>query len=298
VKLAWWCEALLVRAALAVLRALGPVAASNLGGFIARSVGPLLPVSRVAVANLAAALPELDSAARRRVMRGVWDNLGRTAGEFPHIAALRMDTPSGPGFEVAGQDVLRALKARGGPAIFFSAHFGNWEVLPPVVARFGVGFASMYRAAANPLVDQMIIKLRAAAMDGQVKLFAKGASGARAAVGHLAKGGYLGMLVDQKLNDGIEARLFGLRAMTAPALAAFALRYDCPVIGGYVERVGPARFRLVAEAPLALPRSGDRQADIAVLTQMVNDRIEAWVRARPEMWLWLHRRWPKDVVRI
>jgi len=26
---------------------------------------------------------------------------------------------------------------------------------------------------------------------------------------------------------------------------------------------------------------------------MVNDTIERWVRAKPESWLWLHRRWPK-----
>jgi KDO2-lipid IV(A) lauroyltransferase len=52
----------------------------------------------------------------------------------------------------------------------------------------------------------------------------------------------------------------------------------------------------VVEAPLALPDSGDRQADIAALTQQINDVLERWIRARPESWLWVHRRWPKDVV--
>ena len=64
------------------------------------------------------------------------------------------------------------------------------------------------------------------------------------------------------------------------------------MIPGYVERTGPARFRLTCEQPLNLPNTGDRTADIASLTQTVNDTMERWIRARPEGWLWLHRRWP------
>ena len=99
------------------------------------------------------------------------------------------------------------------------------------------------------------------------------------------------------MNDGVEARLFGRPAMTAPALAAFALRLKCPVIPGYVQRTGPARFRLVAEPPLPLPDTGNRDADILTLTQAVNDRLEAWARARPADWLWLHRRFEKSLYR-
>lgn len=74
-----------LRGALAVLSQLGPVAASNAMGALFRIVGPLLPVTRVADANLRLALPELDRAARRRTIRAMWDNLGRTARELPHL---------------------------------------------------------------------------------------------------------------------------------------------------------------------------------------------------------------------
>lgn len=287
-------EALAARTALAVLRRLGPVGASNAGGAVCRIIGPRLPVSRIADANLRLAMPELDASARRAVIRAVWDNLGRTVGEFPHIAALPENPASGPGWDVVGAEHLAAQVARGGPVIFMSGHIGNWEMLPPGVARHGLPFASFYRAAGNPLVDSMIRALREAAMGETVPMFAKGARGARGALAHIARGGRLGMLVDQKMNDGIEATLFGHPAMTAPALAAMALRYRCPVIPGYVERLGPARLRIHVEPPLALPDSGDRQTDILALTQAVNDRLERWVRARPGTWLWLHRRWPKS----
>lgn len=289
--------AMAVRAGFRVLRQLGPVGASNLAGAVARGIGPLLPVSRVADANLRLALPELDAAARRRVVRGVWDNLGRVMGEFPHLPDLH-ETASGPGWEIEGEDILRRLK---GPAIFVSGHIGNWEMLPPAVATRGPRMASMYRPPDNILVDRMIMALRQRALNAvapqpgavDVPMFPKGATGARGALAHLSRGGFLGMLVDQKMNDGIAVDFFGRPAMTAPAMAALALRYRCPVVPGHIQRLGPARFRLVVEAPLPLPETGDRQADILALTRAVNATLERWIRARPDSWLWLHRRWPR-----
>ncbi len=286
-------EALAAKAALSLFRALGPARASNLGGALARTIGPWLPVSTVADANLRLAMPELDAPSRRRIVRGVWDNLGRTVAEFPHLATLRHDTPSGPGWIAVGAEILEAQARTGGPVLFVSGHIGNWEMLPPAVAQFGLPFASFYRAAGNPLIDAVIRNLRQDAMGCEVPLFAKGPRGARAALAHVMRGGALGMLVDQKMNDGIEARLFGHPAMTAPALASIALRQRCPVIPGRIERLGPARLRLVVDAPLTLPDTGNRIADQAALTQQVNDVLERWIRAQPEAWLWLHRRWPK-----
>ena len=282
------------RAALALFTILGPTRASALGGAITRFIGPLLPVSRVADRNLQAALPEADAPTRRQIIRAVWDNLGRTIGELPHLSRLDF-TESGPGFELIGAEHLTAIPDDR-PAIFFSAHFGNWEAFPPIAARAGLLASSVYRAAANPSVDALILSLRRAGVRADIPMFPKGASGARAAYAHLARGGRLGMVVDQKLNDGIEARLFGLPAMTAPAAAAFALKFRSPPIPGRVDRIGPARLRLTIEAPLPLPDTGHRQTDIATLTQAINDRLEAWIRQSPGAWLWLHRRWPREVI--
>ena len=294
--LAFRAEALLARIALRILRALGPVRASNTGGAVAGFIGPVLPVSRIAHTNLRLAFPAMELAARRRIVRGAWDSLGRTIAELPHIAALR-ETASGPGWEIVGVDIMRSLVASGGPAIFFSGHIGNWEVLPRASASYGLALSGMYRAATNPLIDAMLLTLRREAVGADMLMFPKGAAGARGALAHLRGGGVLAMLMDQKMNDGVAATLFGHPAMTAPAMAALALRFRCPVIPAYAERIGPARFRLVCETPLALPDTGDRQADILSLTQAVNDRLERWITDRPSSWLWMHRRWPKPLYR-
>jgi KDO2-lipid IV(A) lauroyltransferase len=286
-------EAAVLDAALRLLRAIGPVRASNIGGAVARTIGPRLPVSRVGRINLRLALPDLDAAAHARILRGAWDNLGRTVAELPHLSRLDR-TASGPGWEVAGEEHAAAVAAAGGPAIVMVAHLANWEIMPRIGSALGVFGSAAYRAANNRRVDAILTRLRREAAGVDLPLFPKGARGARAAVAHMAKGGTIGLLMDQKLNEGIAVDFFGHPAMTAPALAAFALRFRCPVLPVHVERIGPVRFRLIVDPPLELPATGDRQADILALTRQVNATLERWIRARPQEWLWLHRRWDQS----
>jgi Kdo2-lipid IVA lauroyltransferase/acyltransferase len=108
----------------------------------------------------------------------------------------------------------------------------------------------------------------------------------------LRQGDHLTMLADQKLNDGVPVPFFGRDAMTAPALALLARRFDCDLLPARVERLKGARFRLTVFPPLGLPRSGNAHADVAALLGEVNRTLEGWIRDRPEQWFWLHRRWP------
>ncbi len=274
-----------------LLERLGPVRASGLGGRIARTIGPWLPVSRLGDANLRRALPGLDPRQRRRILRRVWDNLGRNVAELPHLASLRR-TACGPGWELVGAEHVERLRD-GVPTLFFSGHFGNWEMVLPIAAQLGLTVSGFYRAASNQRVDTFIQAMRERALGPRVSMFAKGAKGARGAMRHLQGGGSLGLLIDQKMNDGIAVPFFGTDVMTAPALAQLALRYRCAIVPVRVLRLGPARFRMVCEAPLDVPVTGDRQADIHAIMRAANATLERWIRADPASWLWLHRRWPK-----
>jgi lauroyl/myristoyl acyltransferase len=75
----------------------------------------------------------------------------------------------------------------------------------------------------------------------------------------LRRGTYLGLLADQK----IPVPFFGRPAMTAPALAVLALRFDCDVLPLRVERLDGAHFRVTVFPRLPLPRSGEPHADAA-----------------------------------
>ena len=141
----------------------------------------------------------------------------------------------------------------------------------------------------NPFVRPLIDRLRGVAGGGRVP---KGKAGAKKAIQVLRSGRVLGLLFDQKLNSGIPVPLFGIEAMTAPVPAQLALRMGCPLIPVRIERTGAGRFRITAHAALELPDSGDRRADAARLMLELNRILEDWIRAKPEEWFWLHRRWP------
>ena len=106
------------------------------------------------------------------------------------------------------------------------------------------------------------------------------------------------MLIDQKLNEGIAVPFFGRPAMTTPAPAQMATRFNAAVVVGYAERLGPARYRLHAEL-VDLPKPSERSpkarkaADLEAMT-MLNRMIERQIRASPGEWFWLHRRWPES----
>ncbi len=286
-------QATSLRGAILLLRCLGPVNASNFGGWVTRSIGPMLSVARVADRNLCHAFPDLPKTERARIIRAVWENLGRTAAELPHLSALRR-TPSGPGWEIEGEAHIETLRNAGTQALFFSGHLGNWEMILPIAASLGFPVSGFYRAASNPTANAIIQSLRQKALTPNVDMFAKGPQGARAALSHLQSGGSLGLLVDQKMNDGIPVPFFGRTAMTAPALAQFALRFQAPILPIHVTRLGPARFRMVVEPPLNIPRTNDKKSDTYAILLAVNQTLERWIRAKPESWLWLHRRWPKE----
>jgi len=261
--------------------------ASALGGLIASSIGPHLRVSDVARRNLRRAMPELDPEQIERTTRKVWNNLGRVVAEYPRLREIRIFEPRGR-VETSGFGDI--LNARSGSKryIFFSAHYGNWEIASLAAAQAGLAIANVYRAPNNPIVDRLLTRMRG----GETVLIPKGRVAARRAMESLRIGRHLSMLVDQKMNDGIAVPFFGRDAMTAPALARLALRFNATVVPVRVLRLKGASFRLMAETPLALPRSGDSATDTYTLMTKVNETVERWVREHPEQWLWVHRRWP------
>ncbi|MDI2112764.1 lysophospholipid acyltransferase family protein [Commensalibacter nepenthis] len=291
-------EYILAKGCLSLLRSLSPEKASNIGGVICRLIGMKLPVSKVADKNLQLAMPYLTFIERKKIIAGAWENLGRTVAEFPHLARLKQNTSEGAGWEVVGGEYLTEQSAKTGAVLFVSGHIGNWEMLPLGVAKYGMPFSSFFRAASNPYVNQLILNLRDEAMGQKIPMFAKGSKGARQALKHLLQGHRLGVLSDQKMNDGVEVQFFGRPAMTSSAVASLALKLQCPIIPGYVQRLGPARLRIIVEPPIDYSQYAENNLDnIHRLTQVINDKIERWVKQNPEQWLWLHRRWSKELYR-
>lgn len=259
--------------------------ASGFGGWLGRTIGPRLGLSRQALSNLRIALPDNDEFQNRRILRGMWDNLGRTVAEFPHLS--RICAGRSKRVQIINAEGLSDLTALGNSMVLFGCHLANWEVGSMMIHRLmGQSLLSVYRASNNPYVDWLLRRRL-----GSRRAVAKGAEGGRDLVRHLRQGGHVGMLVDQKLNDGIAVPFFGRDAMTAPAIARLALHFNCPIVPVLVERLRGARFRFTVMPPLHAADTGDVAADVLATMTRINGMIESWIRARPEQWLWIHRRW-------
>jgi len=276
-------EVLLLRWLFSAFRFLPLDLASALGGFIARAVGPFFSAHKTAIKNLADYLPEKTQAARRKILSGMWDNLGRVAAELPHL----------PGNKLVNRVTLHGeenLPKLGEAALFFSGHIGNWELLPSIPYRRGLGITIVYRHANNALVDKIIADLRASQSDDMI---AKGPRGAFKLAKTLKRKKSICMLVDQKMNDGISVPFFGRAAMTAPAIAQLALHYDLPIIPARVVRMKGANFEISVYPPLAYEKTGDADKDMLTIMTAINTMLEGWIRERPEQWFWVHKRWPR-----
>ena len=280
-------EAGLAFAGIGLLSVLPVDWASALAGGLARAIGPRLRVSNVARRNLGRAFPEKSAAEIETIVGEVWENLGRVAGEFPHLDWLMRNR-----VEVVGAENLILLRDDGQPGLFVAAHLGNWEMAATTAVMQGIAITLIYREANNPWVEKLYRRYRAStAPGGQI---AKGSEGAREIMQVLKGGGHIGMLVDQKMNDGIAVPFLGREAMTAPAVGRFAVRYKCPVVMARVERLGGAHFRITLTPPMDYTLTGDTHADTLALMTSINDQLGQWVRERPGQWLWLHKRWPEN----
>ncbi len=295
VRTGQWLVAALAYGIFAIARLFPWQSSSNFGGWVARKIGPKIKVSRRGRANIAAAYPEKSPEEVEEILEGVWENLGRTAAEYPHLDRIWDYDPDFPDrfnrIEVNGIDNFLALRDSGKPAIVFTAHLANWELLAICAAQYNLPIAVIFRRPNNPYINRLIHRIRGANMG---TLLPSGLGAAMAASKVLSEGGQVGILVDQHFTRGPVLPFFNRPAHTPPTLAKLARRFECPVYGAHVERLPGNRFRLTISDPLEMQKTDSRDADIKANMAKVNEMVEGWVRAHPDQWLWLHRRWRAD----
>jgi Kdo2-lipid IVA lauroyltransferase/acyltransferase len=289
--LTWRLEALGFDVASVVLRALPVDAASGLGALALRWLGPLTSVQKTVDQNLRIAFPQMSPAERKRLAIAQWKNFGRNCFELVMMDRI---TPASGRVEVVGAERLAEIANGGGSAVYVSGHFANFEVMAAVLMDAGINCQVTYRPTNNPYFDQRIIESR---RKYGIQFFApKGEAAAlRGLFAALERGESVALLNDQKFNEGITDLFFGQPARTATGPTRLVLRSGARLQLGYIERLKGARFRAVVCEPIYLEKSDDRAADLAHGVRLINAFLEDRVRARPEEWFWVHRRWADEV---
>ena len=253
--------------------------ASNTGSALARTLGPLFHWHRRGMANLAHVYPEKSAAERRKLMDGVWDNLGRTIGEFAGISKV------GAAVTVTG---LEYVPDEGTPVIFVTAHLANWEALTCFSRLCGRELLNIYRRPNNVYVDKL---LKARNYGLPIQLIEKTDRAGIHLLRKLRSGGAITLFVDQKGTDGdVLIPFLGRNALTIRTPAVLAVKTGAVVIPGRMVRENRHDLHIELSPPLPPITETGPEAERAFMLQ-VNDTLSAWIEDTPEQWLWIHRRW-------
>lgn len=263
--------------------------ASNHGAWLAQKIGPLLSPHSTAMQNLTLAFPEKTKEEKQQIIAGMWDNLGRVCGELPHLNSLSKEQFLQQ-VKLKNESELKQYTNSNKAVFFISAHFGNWELLSRLAYEYAMPSATVYRAPNNPYVYRYIQSIRERYVK---KSISKGKLGAKELIKSIQDGDPIGILVDQKMNDGIPVPFFGHPAMTAPTVATLSLKYDIPIVPVRILRIDGMYYEAELFPQITIQPTNDQKHDVVTLMQSIHNVLEDWIRQYPKQWFWVHNRWPK-----
>ncbi|MBW8636005.1 lipid A biosynthesis lauroyl acyltransferase [Hoeflea sp. WL0058] len=291
IKIQEWLVAQLVFATLGILKKLPARKAIRFTDYMARKIGPRTHRHKLALQNLELAFPEKSEEEREAIALDMWGNMARLMAEYILIDKLidsGIDTGQGGLIEVEGIDRFLDLVERPRPFIVFTAHTGNFELLPAIAARYGLNVTALFRPPNNRYIANKLLAARRTHMGNLVP---SRAGAAWNLAGVLEENRGVGLLVDQKFRKGPTVQFFGRDVIANPLLAKLARHFDCEVFPARCIRIENDRFRLEIEEPITMPRDSDGNVDVQAASQIVNDKVESWIREYPGQWMWFHDRW-------
>ena len=242
---------------------------------------------RIAQRNLERAFPMRPAAERRAIARGTFIHFGRLLLELLKFSTL---SPEGmlARVEFDGEERVRLAYAQGRGVLFFTGHFGFWEIHAIAHALRFEPIGVLARALDNERLNAVLEDVRQ--RTGNTVIYRQGTIRRVMRMLHRRHG--VALLIDQHIQsrDAIYVDFFERPAATTTALAALALRTGAPVVPVFALPLGAGRYRMIYEHPVEPPRAEGDQA-IREFTQRCTDVLEMYVRRHPDLWLWMHRRW-------
>jgi KDO2-lipid IV(A) lauroyltransferase len=239
--------------------------------------------------NLELAYPQMAEDERRRVLRGLYRNLGWQLGEFCHMSRYTRENTHSL-FRYEGLDHYLAARDRGKGVLIVTGHLGAWELSSFWHSLMGYPMTMVIRRLDNARVDRMVNDIRCLHGNHVVHKddFARGLLSA------MKRGETVGILMDTNMTppQGVFVPFFGVVACTASGLARVAQRTGAAVLPGFlVWEAAERKYVLHFGKEIPLADSGDDERDMLDNTARFTAAIEEYVRRYPDQWLWVHRRW-------
>jgi KDO2-lipid IV(A) lauroyltransferase len=242
---------------------------------------------RVAITNLTQSFPTRTPSEVQAIARAMFRHFGRLLFEMLKFSTL---SPAAmmQRVEFEGEDRARLAYGQGRGVLFFTGHFGFWELHAIVHGLQLRPIGVLARALDNPHLNTLLEQVRG--RTGNTVIYRQGA--VRRVLKTLAAGEGVAMLIDQHMHsaDAIWVDFFERPAATTSTLAVLALRTGAPVVPVFAMPVGRGRYRMIYEHAVE-PPAGEGPEAVREFTQRCTDVLEMYVRRNPELWLWMHRRW-------
>jgi KDO2-lipid IV(A) lauroyltransferase len=241
---------------------------------------------RVAESQIALTFPERSAAERTRILIEHYREVGRVWVDYAHMPELVRAPIEHVAPRVRGLEHRDAAEAMGRGVILVTGHYSSFELFAALIARERP-VDVVVKPLSNPRVDRLLAERRRACGLGTIPLSAS----VRGLLTALRAGRWLAMAADQDARQqGVFVPFLGRPASTHPGPARLSILTGAPILMGFATRFEDGRLDLTYEPPIL---SEDPRAPDAVRTLTARHAavLERWVRAHPELWFWLHRRW-------
>ena len=296
-----WLEYIPVRILFAILGVLPRTVAVRVGMALGR-LGYRVAggLRRVALRNLEIAFPEKSLSEREAIAVASFENLGRVLGELTQFRkATRSDLEKLIEFQFdtdeskANPDRQRVEGEldRGRGMLLVGPHLGNWEIGVFAYSAFREPLTYLARPLDNPRIEDYTVALRSRYGNRAIDKN----NFASAAISVLREGGILGILPDVNVlpRDGVFVPFFGTLACTTSGVAMMAMRTNSIIVPMCCvwDKDSKSYKVYYGERAIESPNSGDRHQDVLQMTADMTAEMEKFVRAYPEQWMWIHKRW-------
>jgi KDO2-lipid IV(A) lauroyltransferase len=256
------------------------------------ALGALPRDRRRARAHIRIAFPEYTKEEVRQLLRGYARHFGALLAE---VAWLWGASPGGVEkiCTIEGLEHLEKALDAGRGAVLTTAHCGNWELLGARLSVAGIPMTAAVRDVFDPRLDRIASRLRS--RFGAVTYPRSPEVGVQL-MKALTANRVNGLLIDQDIKDvpSVFVPFFGKPAWTPSGAAAISIRKKCPTIPGLIHREPDGNHVLTIHPPLDHPTDGSLRDRVTELTAAATAVIEAHIRAWPEQWVWMHRRWRRQ----
>ena len=278
----YFFEAILIYFFLVIGKLIGLYGARKLFSFIFKKIGPFVKSRNIINKNLNRFLKKNSEESKNEIISNMWSNYGMTFIEYIFLNKFRNENSH---INIEGEKILDDISNSNKPVIFISGHFANFELMSMEITKKKINLATIYRPLNNFFLNPFMEYLRKNYIcKTQIK---KGLKGVREALTYFKRGKSLAIMIDQRVTEGIDVKLFGKNAFTTTIPAQFVKKFGCLIQPVYIERINSVNFKVVFDDHLDF----NNDKNIENITKKLNQWLEDKIIKNPDQWIWTHDRW-------